>query len=107
MPEQGTSWLGLGRSQGDTVSAMRTCIDARNGTHDAISLFHNLQALRVMAQLIHPDAMLNFVPARILLVRDSTVSAHSASRSVGSFRGISEARRLGGASVGSESRSGG
>jgi hypothetical protein len=78
---RGMRWLGLGRLRADSVSAMRTSIDACNGAHYAVALFFYSQALSVMAQLIHPDAVLNFVPARILLVRDSNVSAHSASRS--------------------------
>jgi hypothetical protein len=80
MPGQGTSWLGLGRLRADSVSAMRTCVGAGNPAHYSVALFLYPQALRVMAQVIHPDAVLNFVPACILLVRDSNVSAHSASR---------------------------
>jgi hypothetical protein len=73
MPGQGTSWLGLGRLRADSVSATRTSVGACNSAQYAAALFK-------LAQVIHPDAVLNFVPARILLVRDSNVSAHSASR---------------------------
>jgi hypothetical protein len=80
MPGRGASWLGLGRLRVDSVSTTRTSVGACNPAHYAVALFLYPQALRVLAQLIHPDAVLNFVPARIFLVRDSYVSAHSASR---------------------------
>jgi hypothetical protein len=73
VPGRGTRWLGLRRVQVDSVSAMRAPIDAGNPAHYSVALLK-------LAQLIHPDAVLNFVPARILLVRDSNVSAHGASR---------------------------
>jgi hypothetical protein len=55
------------------MSAMGTEMRARDCSRYAVAFFK-------LAQAVHPDSVPDSVPACIFLVRNSNVSAHSASR---------------------------